>query len=294
MKSHRLLLVLVALIGMSASATSQGLTYGFRAGISFSKFIGDSEMDDAGNALDEFNFTSGFHIGFSMNYSVTDLFGFRGELLFSQRGTEYRYNGDSYYWLARQTTNDSKLVLGRRDVDQNLSQATLGVPIYAYYKVGWFEFSGGVYASVSIANTGGGSLDMTEVRSLMGNDVQDLAITLQHNYNKDRARQAGPLNTPIEIDGNTTLTSSNTGAYYDYDVKDKNMYNTFNFGLTAGVAFYLNDGLYLSTRVMYGLTDVDRNEYDISYYRLDDNNEYIQRADKNTDLTIQASIGFLF
>ena len=42
------------------------------------------------------------------------------------------------------------------------------------------------------------------------------------------------------------------------------------------------------------LTDVDRNEYDISYYKLDENNDYIQRADKNSDLTIQASIGFLF
>ena len=127
MKSHRLLLVLVTFLGVSFSATSQGLTYGFRAGISFSKFLGDSEMDDAGNALDEFNFTSGFHIGFSMNYSVTDLFGFRGELLFSQRGSEYRYNGDSYYWLARNTT-DEKLVLVKRDVDQNVSQATRWCP----------------------------------------------------------------------------------------------------------------------------------------------------------------------
>ena len=145
----------------------------------------------AGNALDEFKFTSGFHIGFSINYAVTDLFGFRGELLFSQRGTEYRYNGDSYYWLARNTV-DKTLVVGRREVDMNVSQASLGVPIVAYYKVGWFEFSAGVYGSLSMANTGGGSLSMTEVKSVCdGDDVADLDITLQHNYNKDGAGQAG-------------------------------------------------------------------------------------------------------
>ena len=135
---------------------------------------------------------------------------------------------------------------------------------------------------------------MSTVRSAAGNDVDDFDIVLQHNYNKDGAGQASFRTEPIEVDGSTILYSPTTGAYYDYDLKDKNMYTTFNFGLTAGLALYLNDGLYIGSRVMYGLTDVDRNEYDISYHKLEANGDYIQRADDNRDLTIQVSVGFLF
>jgi len=292
MRKNKILFVVIALV-MAFSGMAQEFSFGFRAGISFSKFLGDSEMNDAGESLEQYNFASGFHIGLAANLSLTDRFGFRTELLFSQMGTEYQYEGESYYFLARNQT-DEKLVFGKRTLDQNVSKATLEVPLIAYYKLGFVEISGGVYGAVQMSATGGGSLNMSEVRSAAGNNVADFDVTLQHNYNKDVAGQASFRNEPLEIDGSTLLYSRTTGAYYDYDFKDKNLYQTFDFGLAAGLAFYLNDGLYISGRMTYGLMDVDLNEYDISYHKLDSNNEYIQRADKNTNLTIQASVGFLF
>lgn len=292
MKKTGFFLIVLA-FGMATSATAQTMSYGFRAGISFSKFIGDSEMNDAGESLEAYNFASGFHIGVSANLGLTDEFGFRGELLFSQTGTEYEYDGDSYYFLARGQT-DEKLVFGNRKVDQSVSRATLELPIIAYYKLGFVEISGGFYGALQMASTGGGSLSMTEVTSAAGNDVDPFDITLQHNYNKDGAGQAGFRTEEIEVDGSTIPYSRTTGAYYNYDFKDKNLYQTFDFGLAGGIALYLNDGLYVSARATYGLLDVDRNEYDISYHKLEEDREYIQRADKNVNFTIQASVGFLF
>ncbi len=291
MKTSHLLLIAGLMIAYTSVDAQLG--YGFRAGLSYSKFVGPSELNSMGEELGAYNFTSGFHIGVSVNYSVTDQFGFRGEALFSQKGTEFTYDGDSYYFLARGRT-DERLVLGKRNVDQSVSMATFEIPIVAYYKIAFVEVSGGFYGSLLAAATGGGSLAMSEVQSLTGNSVEDFDVTLQHNYNKDGAGGASLQTQLITVDGSPVQQPVNTGAYYDFDFKDKNLYQVFDFGLVGGINFYLNDGLYIGGRVTYGLVDLDRNEYDISFYELNDDGSYIQRADKNTNLTIQASVGFLF
>ncbi len=287
-------IIIAALLLIASASYAQKLSYGFRAGLSYSKFSGPSEVNAAGDELESWSFTSGFHIGFAVNYAVTDLFGFRGELLFSQQGTDYSYEGDSYYFLRRNVPGEDKLVFGKRKIDMGVSMATLELPLAVYYKIGSFELLAGITVSTLMTSTGGGSLEMSNVFSPTGHPVDSFVITLQHNYSKDGARQAGRNDLPVVVDGNTVETSSSTGAYYDYDVKDKNLYQAFNFGLTGGLSFFLNEGLFLGVRVGYGLTDVDRNEYDISYQKLDDNNQYINRVDKNRNVTIQASIGFLF
>ncbi|MDX1406980.1 MAG: outer membrane beta-barrel protein [Saprospiraceae bacterium] len=271
---------------------AQDLTYGFRAGLSYSKFLGDLEMDANGNAVEDYRFASGFHIGIAFNYAITDLFGFRGEFLFTQRGTEYSYEGDSYIWLAR-ATQDQRLLLGKRIQDVNISTANLEVPLLTYFKLGRFEFSGGINLSVLMAASGGGGLNFEGI-SPSGNAVEPFRITLSYNFVKDEAGSRGASTIPVRIDGTTVVTPSLIGAYYDYDEKNGNLFNTFDVGLTGGLSYYLNEGLYLGGRIIYGLTDVDDNQYDISLMRLNSDNSYVARADKNQNLTFQVSIGFLF
>ncbi|MDX1477661.1 MAG: outer membrane beta-barrel protein [Saprospiraceae bacterium] len=287
----RIVLSCLLLWLVSVTGTAQDITYGFRAGLSYSKLLGDVEMDANGN-LEEYRFASGFHIGIAFNYAVTDLFGFRTELLFTQRGTEYKYEGDSYIWLAR-ATQDQRLLLGKRTQDVNISTANLEVPLLTYFKAGPFEFSGGINLSVLMAATGGGGLNFEGV-SPNGNPVDPFRITLSYNFVKDEAGSRGAGTIPVRIDGTTVLTPSIIGAYYDYDEKDGNLFNTFDIGLMGGMSYYLNEGLYLGGRIIYGLTDVDDNQYDISLRALDQDNNYIARADKNQNLTFQVSIGFLF
>ncbi|MCB0615727.1 MAG: PorT family protein, partial [Phaeodactylibacter sp.] len=61
-----------------------------------------------------------------------------------------------------------------------------------------------------------------------------------------------------------------------------------------GLAFYLNQGLYVGLRVNYGLSDLTRTERDVSRKELDDSNNFIFREDKDRNLTLQASVGFSF
>lgn len=281
---------IMILMGTAYHAEAQ-LTYGFRAGLSYSKFLGDYETNAMGEELEEYRFASGFHIGMALNYAVTDLFGFRGELIFTQRGTEYRYEGESFYFLAH-GTQDQRIITGTRTMDINVSTAILEMPLIAYFRAGALEISGGVNLSVLMAATGGGILDF-ERMSPSGND-EPFRVILTHNYIKDRALGAGILNMPVRVDGATILTADRTGAYYNFAEKNGNLYNTLDIGLTGGLSFYLNEGLYLGARVIYGLLDVDDNQYDISYRSLDASNNFNYRSDKNRNLTIQASIGFLF
>lgn len=279
-------------LSLSAISMQAQLTYGFRAGLSYSKLLGDQETDATGVALDEYRFASGFHIGLSMNYAVTDLFGFRGELMFTQRGTEYLYDGDSYYFLARRTA-DQRIIMGRRVQDYNISMASFEIPLIAYFKFGSFEISGGVNSALILSSTGGGSLDFEGVAP-SGNTIDPFKVTLQYNFNKDEAQEAGPPTQQVRVDGVTLTTPATIGAYYDFEEKDGNQYETFDIGLMAGLAFYLNEGLYLSGKFTYGLLDADKNQYDISLHKLGTGNSFIYRTDKNQHLTIQASIGFLF
>ena len=98
-----------------------------------------------------------------------------------------------------------------------------------------------------------------------GNDDIEFVQNLDVNYRKDLPA------SPDDIDDNTPVIEFATlndvviipetvGAYYmDYPEKSGNFYNTFDFGLTAGISFYLNGGLFLMVSGNYGLIDATNN-----------------------------------
>ena len=127
-----------------------------------------------------------------------------------------------------------------------------------------------------------------------GKDIDPFKVILQYNFNKDKAQEASMQMLQVKVNNTPIPTPATLGAYYDFDEKHGNKYNAFDFGLTGGLSYFLNEGLYIGGRVTYGLLDADDNQYDISLYKLDENNNYIYRNDKNQHLAINASIGFLF
>ncbi|HEY3385319.1 MAG TPA: hypothetical protein VGK46_02345, partial [Saprospiraceae bacterium] len=78
------------------------------------------------------------------------------------------------------------------------------------------------------------------------------------------------------------------------ETKEKNWYNTVDFGLVFGAAFYINEGLFLSARYTHGLGDVDQNTYDVSFKELNPDGSFIYRNDKNESRSWQFSVGFSF
>lgn len=294
MKIRTLLLIAGCAWGMTLQAQNEDLILGFRAGMNLSGYRGPLETDLMGNELESFKNVTGFHIGIMAGYKVTDLFGFRAELTFSQRGTKYNFEGDSYYLLGQYTNPSLLLNMGKRTQSLTVTNAFVDVPVMAYYKLGRLEVMGGVSGGLMIGATGGGDLTFEGLSPLTGNAVAPFEVNLQHNYLKDDAMAASSTTQQVTVDGKKYAVPVSTGAYYDFESRDKALYRSLEFGLVGGLAYYLNDGLFVSARYIHGLTDVDRNEYDVSLATLHANGDLVQRADKNTSRTWQFSIGFSF
>ena len=281
-------LVISSLLPAMAQYEEVGL--GFKAGLNYSKFDGPSEVGPNGEALESFRTVNGFHIGAIVNIKFTDLVGLRTEFTYSQRGTEYEYNGPSYYTLGKYTLR-SVTLNGTRKQTMKVTNAYVDIPLMAYYKIGYFEIFGGVNSSLLVGSTGGGNIEFNGV-SPIGNPVP-FNVTLNHNYKTDEAKGASPEIEEVSVDGQDYEVPSFTGAYYDFEKRDKNFYKTLDFGLIAGLSYYFNDNLFISGRYIHGLTDVDRNDYDVSLQSLQ-NGSLVARADKNTSRSIQFSVGFSF
>ena len=288
----KFLLVIVGLLGMMNAGWSQyeKIGYGFRAGPSYSKITGPSETGPNGEELEEFNNSNGFHIGAAVSYKFTDLVGMRAELLFSQRGTKYVYDGPSYYVLGRYSTRTTT-INGHRHQELRVNNAFLDIPIVAYYKLGILELAGGFNTGFLLASTAGGTTTFDGL-SPQGAAVP-FSVSLDHNYKADDAKSASEELQALTVDGIPYGVPETTHAYYEFETRDKNLYKTFDFGLVAGASVFINEGLFISFRYIHGLGDVDQNEYDTSLQSLSNGN-VIPRADENKSKSIQLSIGFSF
>jgi len=290
---NKYLIVAVAFIVIAASANAQDkLGYGFRAGASISTFDGPSETGPNGESLESWSNAKGFHIGALIHYRFTDQFGARAEFTFSQRGSIYDFKGPSYYVLGRGNISTTTIG-GTRTQTLNVSNAFIDIPLMLYYKIGMFEIAGGLNTGFLIASTAGGSTDFNGVSNL-GTTVAPFEVGLNHNYKKDKAGQASETTIDVVVDGRTYQVPETVNAYYEFPVKDKNLYKTIDLGIAAAASIYLNEGLFFSIRYIHGLGDVDENEYDVSLQTLNQDGSFVQRADENKSRSWQFSVGFSF
>ncbi len=293
MKKYLILFAAIYFISGKAISQNENIGFGFRAGASISRLDGPSELGPNGEELEEYTMARGFHIGASVSYKFTDLVGMKAEFVYSQRGTEYKYDGPSYYVLGRRTIRTTT-IYGNRQQTLDLSNVFLDIPVLAYYKIGKLELCGGVNTGILLASTAGGSTNFEGISSL-GNPIAPFQVGLDHNYKKDKAGEASSETFEVSIDGSFPYTVPETVmAYYEFDTKEENQYKTIDFGLVAGAAFYLNEGLYLSARYTHGLSDADVNTYDVSLQSLNTDGSFKYRDDDNRNRSWQFSIGFSF
>lgn len=282
------------LLALPLCLTAQEVSGGFKTGLNFSKFDGPVLEDANGEALESFGYTTGFHVGAIVNFKLTDFFGFRSELLYSQKGTNYTYSGDSYLRLYNQSGDRSIVLSTERNTTISVTNSHIDIPVLAYLRLGRFEFAGGANAAVLLGSVATGEVAHRNVRTSVGQNLEDIIITYDANYFQDNyqigdfsdARTVTIVNTPYTV---PTII----GAYYDTKDNDENLYRRFDVGLNAQVAFYLNQGLFLSTRLNYGLMDVSNEEQDIDYRSLD-NGQVRTNDDFDRNFSIQASLGFSF
>lgn len=290
-----IILVVALFFALPENTKAQELSYGFRVGLNVSTFLGDEEMDAAGTSLESFSTNTGFHVGGGVRIEITELFGIRTELLFTQKGTKRTFNGSSFQLF--NGPNGKILTTGGKSVALNISNAYLEIPIMAYGKIGKkLEVFGGFYGGFLVSSVATGELIYTGgVVEGNNNIIPTLEIALDYNYLRDDVGEMidGVDDIAVMV-GNDNVTIPNTlTAYYDLDEKNGNPYNVFDAGLSAGAAFFMNGGLYVSAIANYGLVDVSNEDMDFSNSEIN-GLDFVTRDDRDSNLSLQFSIGFSF
>ena len=274
--------------------SAQGLSYGFKVGLNSSKIVGDLELDDAGMEVEENDLVTGFHVGATILYNFTDNYGVKADIMFSQKGARYRYNGQSFY-IFNALSGEEVLVNGTQQTFLRITNSYLDIPIMAYARFNWIELSAGINVGFLMGSAGEGET-IFGGNSFAKNDPVNIIYNLDHNYFKDEATSVPAEDAEtIEIiaDGETINFPKTVSAYYGYANKDGNVYNRVDLGLNGGVSFFINDGLYFGLRANYGLSDLTNSVYERSQVK-PDGFEYISRTDTDVNLSFQASVGFTF
>ena len=295
---NRFFTLLVLMSAFTTLSLAQEMGYGIRVGLNFNKLNGPSETDANGNNLETFDYNTGFHVGGVFIFKFTDLFGLKSGIFYSQRGMKYKYEGDSFQFFTNEIDGNQVKSEGSRKYQVTVSNSYIEFPITAYYKFGErFEIQGGLLVGFLAGSSAIG--EFIYAGSLQGIPDLDFTQNLDINYRKDQPASPDDItdDTPVIqflSTSNIIRFPETVGAYYmDYPEKSGNFYNSFDLGLTAGLSFYINGGLFLMVSGNYGLIDATNNFYDISRYKSEGLN-YIQRSDKDYNASLQASIGFSF
>ena len=161
-------------------------------------------------------------------------------------------------------------------------------------RFGRVELSGGVNLGILVSSRGSGELTFSG-QTAAGSTVDPFTIALEFNYFDDAFQRTDINEVEIrDIDGKTVEIPKTLGANFQELEGDQRLFNTIDLGLIGGLAFYLNQGLYVGLRVNYGLSDLTKTERDPSRRSLDDANNLIFRDDDDRNLNLQASVGFSF
>ena len=267
--------------------------YGFKTGLNFARMDGPSEMNAAGAELESWKSITGFHIGLSMGYKINDYVGVRGELLYTKRGGKYTFDGDSYRIFrydggSTRSTGNSRYLI-------NVNNAYVDLPVMAYGRWKDFELSAGGYVGLMVQSIGDGSLTYTGGRTeTLQNSIADLEFNLDHNYRKDDpGLGVGGQTVVVQVDAQTLELPKTLGAYYDYPEDKGRLYNSVDYGIVAGLSYFMSRSLFIGVRLQYGLADITNNKADLSKGATDNGN-LIFRDDKDRNVVIQGSVGFSF
>lgn len=284
--------VLIAVFFLTTPAQAQ-LRYGFKTGLNFASINGPSEMDSGGSELESWSSITGFHIGLSLGYAFNDYLGVRSEFLYSKKGAKYTFDGPSYRIF--RLDGVSTLTTGNSRYRININNAYLDIPLVAYGRWKDFELSAGMYASLLVQSIGDGSLNYTNGRTaVLQNPVADVELFLDYNYRKDEPGRGIEGQTEVvQVDAKTVELPKTLGAYYDFTEDKGNLYNTLDYGLVAGLSYFMSRSLFIGVRLQYGLADLTRNAADLSKGSTDNGN-LLFRDDKDRNVVIQASVGFSF
>jgi len=286
----------------------------FRVGINAAQFIGASEVGADGNDLEDFTTFTGFHVGGGVDFKLLDHYGFKVELLFSQKGSRYTYEGPSTYIFTTTRSGNIVTAVGTREISNRITNSYIEVPITGYLKYGKFELNGGFSVAFLTGSNGVGDLIFSGL-SANNNEQIDFATLIAHNYRRDNLETTPEILTFQEeffteftVDGEQVVLLTEETAYAQWTdsvnngggvfarntfTLDEKFYRSLDFAVNAGVSYYISDGLFFGFTASYGLRDVSNPFFDYSLSTSTGLNR-AERSDDDRNFVLMGSVGFNF
>ena len=289
MMKYKYLLILLFAIS-STIAFGQDYHFGIRAGLNYATFRGPAEAD----VIETNDLNNGFHFGIVGMMRFNDYFALGTEILYNQMGTKYYYEGPSYY---RFNVGDVDFLYDDIKLNLEVSNSYINIPLLIHFNpIKKLEIIAGGYMGFLVSPTAAGVLEF-------GSKFKQ---SLEYNYYNDTAGSVPYGSSVINVkvpqpDGTDEITSiyKTVGGYYQYTSEQFNddtgsYYNWFDLGVTGGIQYFINKGLYASVRVEYGFLDITDNDLDRSLKALDEDKNYILNPDIDTNISFAVSLGFRF
>ena len=267
---------------------SNAQSIGIRAGLNYSQIQGPVEPGES------YGLTGGFHFGFNYGYKFSRELALRFELLYTQIGSKYSFDGDSYYVIYF-SPDRTIYEPGKKEVNLNISTAYINLPVTLNYQLSKkFEVYGGLGMSFMVNPTGNGTLRFESHERPEGIVFRQ---GLDYRYFSDQAKGGQFLPNrilAIIVDENIVTLPRFAGAYYQFEEKRRNQLSFFDLNATIGINYFFNKGLFMGLRVDRGLLDVMRNDMHPSQVSYNPEGGLIFRDSKEINLGYQFSIGFRF
>jgi hypothetical protein len=290
-------LLVATLLLLSWSLSAQNSFYGgFKAGMNFATIDGPLDLGNNDQELESYSYTTGFHVGVNFNVNLTDYFGLRGEVIYGQKGAEYDFSSQSSFMpFYRIDEMGNIMASGTRNTKISITNTYLDLPVSAFIRFGRLELSGGLSLGVLVSSRAVGEVIFNGV-SPQGENINNVVFIVDGSYfDSDAFDVNNPGNSEeTRIDGRRVVIPESIGTYYDNPNPDKSLFNTLDASVQGGLSFYLNQGLFISFKGYYGLSDITRNEADYSVLELNDDQSLIFKSDDDRNITLQASVGFHF
>jgi len=295
MTNQKTFFLSATLLLLATALTAQNTVYGgFKAGINFATIDGPLELGANGQELESYSYSTGFHIGVNFNVNITDYFGLRGEVIYGQKGAEYDFSGQSFMPFYRLDGMGNLMASGTRNSILSITNTYLDLPVSAFIRFGRLELSGGLGVGYLVSSRAVGEITFNGV-SPQGDNINNVVFVVDGSYLETNGFEVDGYNgDETRIDGRRVGTPELIGAYYDNPDPDKPLFNRFDAFIQGGASFYLNQGLFISFKGYYSLSDISRNESDYSFMELNEDQTLVFKEDDDKNITLQASVGFHF
>jgi len=271
----------------------ESIQFDIKAGLTFARFSGSAEQLSSGRDLEDYNFNAGFHLALGASYPLGRNNGLQTELFFSQNGTNYEFNGISY-WFFPTENGEAVFSFGARNEDLEIVNSYLMLPVMYYVRANRVEISLGAGVGYLLTSRAEGKLTYSGLTE-SGSRVSPFTIDLNFDYLNDPFEEAAQTTGRTRvIDGQTVQLPEVIGAYYEFSGEPIRRFRRWDAQLIGNISFFLSDEIFLSLRMTYGLNDITHDRQDVSLLRVEADKTPVFTKDFDRNLAFYASVGMRF